>query len=177
MLVDGKRGPCKWDEDILGGDFVGSLGDSALGDLEGLLNLVLDGLLLLLNGRAEGLGAGSEVTGEVGVGGEAGAVLGDEVIEGSLEVALLEVLVAVERRWLACFGDLRDAIARRMRPVLGCARRRGKLAGWSHRIAAGRVRWGGQGIGWLERQASKCIQLAKRSLLRAEQPGCNATAG
>ena len=80
--------------DLLGGNLVGNLGDSALGDLETLVDFFLDRLLFLLNGGGEGLGAAGKVAGQVGVGGEAGRVLGDEVIEGSFEVAFLEVLVA-----------------------------------------------------------------------------------
>lgn len=84
---------------LLSGNLVGGLGGTALGDLEGLLDLLLDGLLLLLDGRGDGLGAALavEVAGQVGARRQAAAVLGDEVIEGSLEVALLEALVAKRR--------------------------------------------------------------------------------
>lgn len=84
---------------VLGGDFLGDLGHSALGDLEALFNLlldVLDRLLFLLDWGALGLGAGGEVARELLVGGEARAVLGDEVIEGDFKIALFEILVAAD---------------------------------------------------------------------------------
>ncbi len=85
---------------LLGNNVLGSLGDSALGNLEALFHLFLYGLLLLLNGGGESPGAAGKVAGKIGVGREARGVLSNEVIESSFEVALLEVLVAAGG-WLA----------------------------------------------------------------------------
>lgn len=78
----------------LGSNLVGSFGNSALSNLEALVDFLLYSVLFLFNGRTESLGAAGEVASEVGVGREARCVLGNEVIEGDFEVALLVVLVA-----------------------------------------------------------------------------------
>lgn len=82
-------------------NFLGDLGNAALGNLERLLNV-----RLLLHGRAEGLGAAGKVARQVGALSETVRVLSNEIIEGGLEIALLEALVAKQRKenLLACGG-------------------------------------------------------------------------
>ena len=74
-------------------NLLGSLGNTALGHLQGLLDL-----RLLLHGRAEGLGAAGKVARQVGALSETVRVLSNEIIESGLEIALLEALVAKKRR-------------------------------------------------------------------------------
>jgi hypothetical protein len=84
---------------LLGIDILGNLGGPALGHLEALLGLVLDSLPL--DGGAESLRATVVVASDVGQAGVLGRVLGEVVVESSLQLGLLQVLIAVERTKLA----------------------------------------------------------------------------
>ena len=79
---------------LLGCQLFRGLGNSSLDNLECLLGLILKRLSLLLDRGAEGLGARREVALEVGAVGEARGVLGDELVESRLQIALLETFVA-----------------------------------------------------------------------------------
>jgi hypothetical protein len=84
--------------DLLVRYVVGNLAGPLLDDLEVLLGLILEGGLgdLLLDGGGGLLVVG----GKLGVGGEAGGVGGEELVQGDFELRLLEAVVS--GIWLAC---------------------------------------------------------------------------
>lgn len=77
------------------GELFGDLGCAALGDLDRPLDLVRDGLLL--DGRRARPSLALVEAGDARVVGEGGGVLGEVLVEGDLELGLLQTLVAVVR--------------------------------------------------------------------------------
>lgn len=78
---------------VLSGHFLGDLAGPLLGDLDGLLGLVLDGLPL--DRGAKRLRPRVVVALQVRAARETVGMIGEEVIEGSLELNLLQTLIAV----------------------------------------------------------------------------------
>lgn len=88
---------CAKVKNLLVGNLLSSLGDSAPGGLDALLSVILGRLPLPLNGGAEGLGARGIVASDVGARREESSVLRKILVKLGLEVSLFQMFVASQR--------------------------------------------------------------------------------